>query len=275
MKLNRILINNFISIGFLFNLVKHIVCSPKKLSFLFKHKEDPDLDYYCPQKHFASRIEDLCYYIPTSKKTHKTAENMCKKKSHRLAEIESQLIFESVLDTLHKYYLTTKEISPEEDANKKYHLGSIYKIENGEQKIYWNESNLLIDESLLCKKLKFKSHEILINPSYSCIELIYNDSNYRSENGKNSCLKLVDCQSVKYSICEWRGNDIKSYNLELKEQIINAHISVLFVASLFNFIWFILYALHKRRVRYQLDLALNNYKDELRIFSIDPNQVEV
>lgn len=129
----------------------------------------------------------------------------------------------------------------------------------------------LVDEGLFCRN----SRTTPLNSSIlnlSCVELIIKDSNYISNSGLNTCIKIIDCLSPRFTICEWRGNTIQSYNLELTSQLINSYISLLFVIALFCFMWTMLYFLHIIRIRNENSSAISDYLEELKIFNLSTRE---
>ncbi|RMZ97484.1 hypothetical protein BpHYR1_000229 [Brachionus plicatilis] len=249
-----------INIFLLLNLDSKIcIDSPRKvLWFLFDHPIDPQSEFYCPQKHTATHIEDLCYYFYLYKKMHQSAKEACEKVSHRLAEIDSAQTWQTLVQTMSKLFNKNKI------KNLRFHMGL---VNLKDKHLYWANTSSLVNEELMCQKIPGRSF-YAIDHNSSCIELIHNDPHYQSLNGLDTCLKLIDCHHVRYAICEWRGDSIKSYNLELRSQLINSYISILVVICLFCFMWIILYNYHARRVNSIISKACADYLEEEKIFNL-------
>jgi hypothetical protein len=249
----------------------------KKLNFLFSRNLDPDTDFYCPHNHYATMVEDLCYYVNIYRKNHKSAEESCKKLSHRLAEIDSDNTMQalsSVIDKFYKFLNLQNNNSASLSVNLRFHLGSVYKKTADDNnnnnfllnyKLYWNHSRVEVNRGYICKRLN--GTYSLGNFSLTCIALVTNDPKYFSDRDGNMCLKLIECQNARNSVCEWRGESIQSYNLELRNQIINAYISIMYVMGLFLVLWLILYIVHEKRVKNEISLPLNTYLEELKLFT--------
>ncbi|CAF0708031.1 unnamed protein product [Brachionus calyciflorus] len=242
-----------------FGTIESIDGPKKVLWFLFDKSQNPDSEFYCPQKHLVTKIEDLCYHFYTFKKTQKSAQEICKKVSHRLVEIDSEKTQQALFESMDKFLFAS------DIKSFRFHIGAVYNIDS---KFYWNNSNFLLDPNLFCQKLSKFSFLLQPKSNMTCLELIHKDPNYKSINGFNTCLKIVDCQSVRYAICEWRGDTIQSYNLELTAQLINSYISLLVVLGLFSFLWIILYRVHKFRVKNISSKACADYLEEMKIFNL-------
>lgn len=245
---------------FLSNLIyKECIESPRKvLWFMFDPPSDPQSEFYCPQRHSATKIEDLCYYFYLYIKTHKSAQEACHKVSHRLAEIDSSETWEALIETMSKFFNSNKIRS------LRFHVGSV-DIKN--RNLYWTNSSTLVKKDFMCQKTTHYSSNSMDHNS-NCIELIHKDSHYQSITGMDTCLKLVNCHHVRYAICEWRGDSIKSYNLELKSQLINSYISILVVICLFCFMWTVLYTYHARRVNSIISKTCADFLEEEKIFNL-------
>lgn len=253
----KLLIFNYL---FLLNLVsKECLESPRKvLWFLFDPPTDPESEFYCPQKHAATKIEDLCYYFYLYIKTHKSAQEACHKVSHRLAEIDNADTWLALVETMSKFFNSNKIKS------LRFHMGLV-NIKN--KKLYWTNTSSLVNKDLMCQKVTSYSSNVIDSHS-NCIELIHKDPHYQSITGMNTCLKLVNCHHVRYAICEWRGDSIKSYNLVLTSQLVNSYISILVVICLFCFMWTVLYTYHARRVNSIISKACADYLEEEKIFNL-------
>lgn len=249
-----------VNILFFVNIIsKECIESPRKvLWFLFDHPIDPQVEFYCPQKHTATKIEDLCYYFYLYKKTHKSVEEACEKVSHRLAEIDSAKTWQVLVETIEKNFDQNKY------KNLRFYMGL---VNLKEKNLYWANTSTLVNSDLMCQKIPGRTF-YAIEKNSSCIELIHKDPTYRSLSGHDTCLKLIDCHHVRYAVCEWRGDSIKSYNLELSSQLINSYISILFVICLFCLMWIILYNCHARRVNSIISKACADYLEEKKIFNL-------
>lgn len=73
---------------------------------------------------------------------------------------------------------------------------------------------------------------------------------------------------MRYAVCEWRGETIQSFNMQLEAQLLNAYISVLVVFVLFVLIWLFIYCLHRKRMWKEISLAFENYKKEIELFDL-------
>lgn len=81
-------------------------------------------------------------------KTHKSAQEVCKKVSHRLAYIDTPDTWDALLDALGKFQ---KSIDiKNQSVSFRFHLGPIYKT-NG---YFWNTSNTEIQNEIFAKNLR-------------------------------------------------------------------------------------------------------------------------
>jgi hypothetical protein len=242
----------------------------KKLSFIFVRSVEPDVHFYCPQQHYATVVEDLCYHFYPFKKTHNTAEEVCRKASHRLAEIDGEPSWSGVYNAVEKFYKSSLNLSSGQALpNLRFHLGSVYKLPNTNSDLkfsfLWNSSHTQVHESYLCRNAS--NFNLAVNFNLNCLELLINEVNYVAESGQRLCLKPVDCQTVRYSVCEWRGGGIPEFGLELKSQLVNAYISVVFVMFFFFLVGIMLYVCHCCRNPDEISAPLDAYRDELELFA--------
>jgi hypothetical protein len=246
----------------------------RKLSLLFdpaqSDQQPLDVRFYCPQQHYATGVEDLCYHIYPFKKTHKSAEEVCRKVSHRLAELDSPaalLGIQTALDTFDKSQGGRSE-QQQQQLNRRFHLGSVLKRldkDNPQQAIlYWNQSGRPVDPAYLCHNAS--TLRLAVNFGFGCVELLVNEASYVSRDGQRQCIKPVDCGTVRYSVCEWRGHELPAFGLELTRQLVNAYVSVLAVMVVFSAVWMLLYVWHEWRMQGEIDEPLRAYRDELELF---------
>ena len=250
------------------NLFINIICltESKKLSFLFGNN---DLNHsYCPFKHYSTTIKDLCFFFYKTRKHPKSAQEICKKNSHRLATIDNNLTWIALKYSIDQFY-TTNNYSYK-NLNNRFHMGSVYKM--NKQSYFWNHSQTKIEENYFCFSKLNKTFSI--NSNFNCIELIYNDEIYQSFHDKKMCLKLIDCSNARFSICEWRGDNIQDYSVELRSQIINAYKCIICVASLYCLIWILLWLYHKKKFDNKIMLIMNDYLNELRLFNLNLNNAK-
>lgn len=271
----------------------------KKLWFLFSNEPNPVLDFYCPRKHFHTNTEDLCYFFHRYQKMHKSAEQICKNSSQRVAEIESEATLYSLLYALEKfqrYLYSITEDAPSSSAmvakpsimtastifRFRFHVGAVFKKAQNDadqsnprsHRLYWNESGLELNANLMCNLTQKHQN---VTTRLECIELVVgNDfSVYKANVSHRSCLKPVDCMGVRYVVCEWRGsNTIQSYSKELEAQMINSYLLTLVVVVLFIFILSIIYLENRKRIQSEISNALENYKKELELFDFSKNSDE-
>lgn len=245
----------------------------KKLWFLFSNRrDDSQLDYYCPRKHFSTRIEDLCFYFYRYRKVHKSAGQVCKLSSHRLATIDSFHTLNAVVEAFEKFLksLVLLNESKKHETSFRFHLDSIYKQADGV--FYWNSTHTPLHNDLMCAKTKniVNVSQFMSHVNSTCVELIVNDLNYRSNSGEmqNACLKLIDCNSIRYAICEWKGHTIQNYNLQLEAQLVKSYGSILVVFLVFVSIWILLYYFRfKKRFYHEIQDNFNFYIAELSLFN--------
>ena len=244
-----------------------VSAAEKKLSFLFRRDLNHDASFYCPPKHLSTFVEDLCYNVNPLRKSRKTAIESCKKVSNRLAEIDSDESWLALLSSLAKYYKTLE--MEDELVNLRFHLGRLVHLHQSNQWV-WKSSLASWNDRYTCRKKnspETKPYEPS-NRTSICVELLDRDLLYESMASSNSCLRLVDCDRIRYSICEWRGNSLQNFSSQLRHELIHSFISVLVVSVLFCLCWLILYQCHTRWLDDDLDAQLAAYKKHQLVHQI-------
>lgn len=211
--------------------------STRKLDFLFRRD-----DFYCPLNHKKSSIEDLCYLVSHKKKSsYQEADDHCQKKSHRLVQIDNLLVWSNIKLGLDKMFdsLNINNLNLSFYVAANHSLVELYKEKN-----------------FFCNKTNTN------NTKNSCVELRYLYSNQNSL----ICLSMINCKKHRYAFCEWRGDNIQSYNINLKSQILNCFFSILFALGLFILAWTLIYFNHKHYTKSELNHLFDTYLKEKQIF---------
>lgn len=257
--------------------------SPKEyVDALFKFfgvSREPEMSFYCPVKHGTTYVENLCYYTTFARRTRANAKENCFKKSHRLAEIDTNQTWNALI-----YYLNKEENQINDILGMKlFHLGTL-KVKHSNKlnfsKYIWNHSETELIQQILCSSSFVYFNE---SPSLSrikCVELLVNyvSTSNSSANTviKDKCLRIVECNRTSiYSICEWRGDNIEDFSVYLLDQLIEAYYAIVVVFLLYIIIWYIFYLIYKYRSKDQLRKISKAYKYELKISNLDVTNIKV
>jgi hypothetical protein len=232
---------------------------------IFKYFQIPntgeDDDYYCPRRHTSTLSRNLCFYITTTKRTRSSAIENCFKKSHRLVEIDSNFTWTKLVYALRKVESNYVSMNV-----KGFHIG-LLKIQNSSN--VWNNSEIELNKNFLCKKNS--TFESALTSKNKCVELKPNNSSLI-----NFCLIVKDCNttSTRHSICEWRGDKIEDFSVELREELIKSYFVIIGVFLAYIAILYLLYLSHRFRSKNQIEAAVKNYEDELKIFNLDVTKIK-
>ena len=198
---------------------------------LFKIPIDDEHDYYCPRKHTTSIDKNLCFYISITKRSRISARENCFKKSQRLVEIDSNLTWNALM-----YSLSKNETDiPNTPSVKSFHIG-VLKLKNNYY--IWNNSESEINKKLLCNK-----SDLVPRSDFKC-------ANLRLISLNNVCFQVTECndtRSIGYSICEWRGDLIDDFNIELYKELVKSYYVILCVLIIYIILIYLLYLIQNYR----------------------------
>ena len=213
-----------------------ITDNTRKLSSLFGRNY-----FFCPTIHKTTFIPDLCYLASKSKMNYSEGIDYCSSVSHRLA-----IIHNKDTNTAIRHFLN--RISTQSDKRP-----ISYFIDNK------SIQDLIIDDCNRSVKESMKSNRC----SELTIEMV------GKSNSTKICFNSVDCGKSRIVICEWRGDNIANFSVELKSQILVAYLSSFSALLLFSIIWLVLYQCQAKRVNEEISYALKSFTKELDILTID------